>query len=186
MFKIVRFGSIGNLYLGSLQEKSRPETQHMTKKQITISYEESTFQTVADPRFKELIDATILFSKNAYAPYSNFRVSAGLRLKNGTVLCGANVENASYPVSICAERTLISNTIVNYPNDIIEEIVVYVDKDLNEPVPPCGMCRQALLEAEQRQKSVIKLSMVAKNGKILTVASCSDLLPWSFDGSYLD
>jgi cytidine deaminase len=174
------------LYLGTLQENTRPETQHMAKKQITISYEESTYQTLTDVGFKELIDTTILFSKNAYAPYSNFRVSAGLRLKNGTILCGANVENASYPVSICAERTLISNTIVNYSNTIIEEIVVYVDKDLNEPVPPCGMCRQALLEAEQRQKSVIKLSMVAKNGKILTVASCSDLLPWSFDGSYLE
>lgn len=174
------------MYLRKLQEKSRPETHQMTKKHLTITYEESTYQTLANPGFKELIDATILFSKNAYAPYSNFRVSAGLRLKDGTILCGANVENASYPVSICAERTLISNAIVNYPTTIIEEIVVYVDKDLNEPVPPCGMCRQALLEAEQRQNSVIKLSMVAKNGKILTVASCSDLLPWSFDGSYLD
>ncbi len=157
----------------------------MSIKQITISYTEGTYQTVEDPMFKELIDATTQFSKNAYAPYSNFRVSAGLRLKNGTVLCGANVENASYPVCICAERTLISNTLVNYPNEVIEEMVVYVDKDLSEPVPPCGMCRQALLEAEQRQKSAIKLSMIAKNGKILTVAACRDLLPWSFDGSYL-
>lgn len=158
----------------------------MSEKKITITYTEGTYDKLDDGPLKLLIDATMAFSKNAYAPYSNFKVSAGLRLENGQTLMGSNVENASYPVSICAERTLLSHTVSNYPNERIEHIVVFVDKDLGIPVPPCGLCRQTLVEVEKRQQKPIKLSMVAKNGSIITVSQCTDLLPWSFDGTYLD
>ena len=135
---------------------------------------------------KDLIDATMAFAQNAYAPYSKFKVSAGLLLENGEQIMGSNVENASYPVSICAERTLLGHVVSNYPNEIIAHIAVYVDKDLGKPVPPCGLCRQTLVEVEARQQKAIRLSMIAKNGDIITLNRCADLLPWSFDGSYLD
>ena len=158
----------------------------MQKKNLTISYQESTYDSLEDASLKGLIDATIDFAQNAYAPYSEFKVSAALRLTNGEIVKGANVENASYPVSICAERNLLANTVSNYPNEKITELAVYVDKDLGVPVPPCGLCRQTLVEVERKQGSPIKLHMVAKNGVIITLDSCIDMLPWSFDGSYLD
>lgn len=156
------------------------------KKQLTITYEETTVNALQDERLTNLISETIKFAQNAYAPYSNFKVSAGLLLSDGTILKGTNVENASYPVSICAERTLLSHTVSNYPNQTITDIVVYVDKNLPTPVPPCGLCRQTLAEVEQRQKSPIKIWMVAKNGSVLSVNSTVDLLPWSFSSEYLD
>lgn len=156
------------------------------KKQLSITYEETTINALDDIQLKELITETIDFAQNAYAPYSHFKVSAGLRLNDGTILKGTNVENASYPVSICAERTLLSHAVSNYPNQKINEIVVYVDKDLPTPVPPCGLCRQTLSEVEQRQKSPIRILMVGKNGAILSVDSTVHLLPWSFNASYLD
>ncbi len=156
------------------------------QKKITIDYEEYTYAELKDEKLKELIDATIRFAQNAYAPYSKFKVSSGLILDNGKHVMGTNVENASYPVGICAERTLLAHTVSNYPDNIIQHIAVYVDKDLGTPVPPCGLCRQTLAEVETRQKAPIRLSMIAKNGGIITLNSCLDLLPWSFDGTYLD
>lgn len=156
------------------------------KKQLSIQYEETTIEDLADQNLKDLIVETIAFAQNAYAPYSNFKVSAGLRLTDGTILKGTNVENASYPVSICAERTLLAHAVSNYPALKITDVVVYVDKDLPTPVPPCGLCRQTLSEVEQRQQSPIRIIMVAKNGDILSVESTVDVLPWSFNASYLD
>lgn len=156
------------------------------KKKITINYEEFNYDAITDIELKELINATIEFADNAYAPYSKFHVSAGLRLNSGEIIKGANMENASYPVSICAERNLLSHTVSNYPKKIITMLVVYVDKDLNGPVPPCGLCRQTLVEVEIRQKHPIQLIMFAKNGTLIRLESCKDLLPWTFDSSFLD
>ena len=158
----------------------------MKKKKITIEYLETTYKNLDNNTLKSLIDTTIEFSKNAYAPYSKFKVSAGLRLSNGKIIKGSNMENASYPVCICAERNLLSHTVTNYPQEIIQEMVVYVDKDLGKPVPPCGLCRQTLVEVESRQKSAIQLHLVAKNGEIISFSSCTDLLPLTFNGSFLD
>lgn len=155
-------------------------------KKLTIHFESFHLNDLDDLKLKKLINETIDFSKNAYAPYSNFKVSAGLILENGQILKGTNVENASYPVSICAERTLLAHTVSNYPNEKITDLVVYVDKDLKSPVPPCGLCRQTLVEVEQRQGAPIRIIMIAKNGEIISIKSSMDLLPWTFTGSFLD
>ena len=156
------------------------------QKKITIDYQEFQYESISDMDLKALIDETIQFANNAYAPYSEFHVAAGLRLDNGEIIKGANMENASYPVSICAERNLLAHTVSNYPAQKITMLVVYVDKDLEVPVPPCGLCRQTLVEVEIRQEQPIQLIMVAQNGTIISLNSCKDLLPWSFDGSFLD
>lgn len=134
---------------------------------------------------QNLIKETVSFAGNAYAPYSNFRVSACLQLSKGQIIKGTNVENASYPVSICAERTLLSHTVANYPDEIIETVAIYVDKALGKPVPPCGLCRQTLLEVELRQKSPIRILLLGKEGNFIMLHKASDLLPLSFDGEYL-
>lgn len=157
----------------------------MTKKSINIEYEEfDNYESLSDET-QELIKAAVAFSANAYAPYSQFRVSAVARLEDGKLVKGTNVENASYPISICAERTLLSHVISNYPGQKIKEIAIFVDKDLSEPVSPCGMCRQALLETEKNQETPIRLYLISQNKKVVVFEKCATLLPLSFDGAVL-
>jgi len=82
----------------------------------------------------------IAAKNNAYAAYSGFKVGAAI-LSNGKVFIGCNVENASYPVGMCAERAALAAAIVSGCRSI-EAIVITADK----PITPCGMCRQALSE----------------------------------------
>lgn len=76
----------------------------------------------------------------AHCPYSKFRVGAGLLASNGRVIRGANVENASYPVGTCAERTAIGTAVVEGLGKGIRAIAV--STDISPPASPCGMCRQ--------------------------------------------
>lgn len=157
----------------------------MKEHQLHIQYRSTANSGEFEPNVQELIQETIAFAANAYAPYSQFKVSAGLLLENGKILKGTNVENASYPVCICAERTLLSHAISNYPNDKIAIMAIYVDKDLPAPVPPCGLCRQSLVEAEARQNKKFKILLISKGGTILQFESCGDLLPLAFNGDFL-
>ncbi|MGB1103299.1 MAG: cytidine deaminase [Crocinitomicaceae bacterium] len=151
---------------------------------LNISYRTGNVNDLSEV-LQSLISETKAFAKRAYAPYSKFQVSAGAILGNGQTVFGANVENASYPVCICAERNLLSTIVSNYPDEIIQDLIVYVDKDLPEPASPCGLCRQTLVEVEGRQKSPIRLTMVAKDNRFIQLNSCADLLPWGFDGTFL-
>lgn len=132
-----------------------------------------------------LIDETIRFAQNAYAPYSKFKVSAGALLDNGETVMGANVENASYPISTCAERNLLNHIITNHSSTKIKALAIYVDKVLEKPVPPCGMCRQSLLETELNQGQNIPVYLIGKNGQIIFMERCADLLPLAFDQNFL-
>ena len=109
----------------------------------------------------------------------------GRYLETGEILKGSNIENASYPVSICAERTLLSHAVSNYPNTKIDIITIYVDKDLETAVSPCGLCRQTLLEVESRQDQKIKIILISKSGNFIQFESCADLLPFNFNSDFL-
>jgi cytidine deaminase len=157
----------------------------MDKKSIHINYLESRDVNEFDEKVQKLIIETIEFAQNAYAPYSRFKVSACLILETGEILKGSNIENASYPVSICAERTLLSHAVSNYPNTKIDIITIYVDKDLETAVSPCGLCRQTLLEVESRQDQKIKIILISKSGNFIQFESCADLLPFNFNSDFL-
>lgn len=157
----------------------------MESKQIKVNYKQTTDISEFDEKTRHLIEETIKFAQNSYSPYSNFKVSAALILESGELLKGTNVENASYPVSICAERTLVSHAVSNYPTKKIKTIAIYVDKETSTPVPPCGLCRQTLLEVEQRQAADIEIILISKNGLYLIFERCSDLLPLYFNGAML-
>lgn len=158
----------------------------MTEKKLEIIYKEYASVSELSKSDKELVEVCIAFAQHAYAPYSHFNVSACLRLNDGQILKGANVENASYPVGICAERTLVSHAVTNFPKSTIEVIAIYVDKDLSQPVPPCGLCRQTLAEVESRQNKDIRLLLISKKGQIIELKSCLNLLPLSFSSKFLD
>ena len=120
---------------------------------------------------------------SAYAPYSGFKVAAAGRLKDGTIVTGTNQENASYPVCICAERTLLSAISSLYSNISIDTIAITYNNpggDSSTPIAPCGICRQTLLEYEIRNQSPIRILLTGYTGKVIVIEKASSLLPLSF------
>ncbi|RKX90124.1 MAG: cytidine deaminase, partial [Spirochaetes bacterium] len=93
---------------------------------------------------EELMKEAAKAAENAYAPYSKFRVGAALQMADGTVITGVNVENRSFGLSNCAERTAIFTAINLGKKDIIS--IAIAGPDAWEPLPPCGACRQVMTE----------------------------------------
>ena len=123
--------------------------------------------------------------KNAYAPYSNFKVSSALQLENKEIVLGTNQENAAYPSGLCAERVAIFSAKSQYPNQKVEKLVITTEQYREQPFSPCGACRQVIAEYEQQQKSPIEITLKAGNSKVWVFKSIGDLLPFSFDGDVL-
>jgi cytidine deaminase len=120
---------------------------------------------------------------HAYAPYSHFNVGAAAILLNGQIVTGTNQENASYPVGICAERVLLSAVSSLYPGAGIQTMAIsYFNSqgNSNNPVSPCGMCRQALAEYEEHTNQSIRLILSGMNGEVFIISRASELLPLSF------
>ena len=135
---------------------------------------------------KRLINQANEIALNAYAPYSKFKVGCAVLLANGTITAGANVENASYPVGICAERTALSHVVTNFPNDKVNSIAISystANNDTDEIIFPCGMCRQFILECEARNNEPIELILQSPSGKIIIINQASNLLPFGFTGA---
>ena len=121
--------------------------------------------------------------EKAYAPYSNFWVGAALRLETGEVIEGANQENAAYPSGLCAERTAVYWTGANRAGQKIEAIAVSARSAAQahfRSVTPCGACRQALVEYEQKQQSPIRVILEGEDGSCDIFTSVGDLLPMKF------
>jgi len=113
--------------------------------------------------------------ENAYVPYSHFRVAAVLRLKNGETISGINVENASYGLANCAERTALFTAYARgIRQEDIQSIMVYTDKDYF--VSPCGACRQVMNELMAGDAEVI----MANAKDEMKVVHVKDLLPFGF------
>lgn len=93
--------------------------------------------------FDALLKDARAMRKRAYAPYSKFTVGAALLGRSGTVYLGCNVENASYGLAICAERNAVAQAIARGERDFL---AIAISGPGQEPVPPCGMCRQTLAE----------------------------------------
>jgi cytidine deaminase len=136
---------------------------------------------------QELVRMSIAATDNAYAKYSEFRVGAALRLKDGTTLIGANQENASYPAGLCAERAAIFAAQSQYPDQPIVTIAIAarnVKGLLAKPVTPCGICRQVMLEIEQRYQTPIRILLYGTQG-VYVINGVETLLPLSFIGEDL-
>ncbi|HUX55409.1 MAG TPA: cytidine deaminase [Bacteroidales bacterium] len=150
---------------------------------ISFSYKEFENTEELDPNDRELVFAAREAALNAYAPYSKFRVGAAIRLESGLIVRGSNVENAAFPSGICAERSALANSVSNHHNDkpIAMAIAAMTEDGLTDnPVPPCGNCRQVIAEEELRTGKQIRIILSGKN-KILIIESISSLLPLQFN-----
>lgn len=160
----------------------------MKKRQITIDY--TVYPSLMDLEEKDLnlMQQAISARANAYAPYSNFHVGAAVLLANGEVVIGNNQENASYPSGLCAERVAIFQAGAKYPGiAIIAVAITATSKNyvVEEPAAPCGNCRQAMIEYEQKQQAPISILLMGEKGVVISIKSLADILPLAFSSSFL-
>ena len=159
-------------------------------KKNTYSFNYTVFDSAKDlpSEDAQLLNEAREVTKNAYAPYSKFNVGAIAKLVNGKTVSGTNQENASYPVGLCAERVLLSSVVSQYPNVQIETIAISYNSDTSKsdhPVAPCGLCRQTLIEFEERTKSPVRLILAGMEGKVIVIDKASQLLPLAFTSGEL-
>ena len=131
---------------------------------------------------KRLIEAAIEATKRSYAPYSHFHVGVAAMLDDGTIVTGSNQENAAYPSGLCAERTALFHAGSEYPDKAVTTLAIAAsncDGLTEQPVTPCGACRQVMLEAEQRYSRPIRMLMYG-TACIYETRGTKDLLPLSF------
>jgi len=159
-------------------------------KEITItshfSVYNSTFELPIE--VQNLMEQAISTRKNAYAPYSKFRVGTALLLDNGKIVLGSNQENAAYPSGLCAERVAIFQAGAIYPNAKITKMAITAASDTNkttEPIPPCGACRQSIAEYEVRQELQIEIYFMGETGEVYKSNSLKNLLPLLFNKNVL-
>lgn len=136
---------------------------------------------------RQLIDAARAAALHAHAPYSRFAVGAALLMANGDIVTGANVENASYGLSLCAETVAVATaSAAGRLREIIAVGVIGGAMDADgwptgiSPVSPCGRCRQVLNEAAQMAGIDLPVHCGAAEGEAVTSYRLSDLLPDAF------
>ena len=128
--------------------------------------------------WQTLIDHAKISYKNAYAPYSNFKVGAAAYTEKGLVVNGCNVENASYGLTVCAEQNCIAQAVIN-AEQVLTAMAIYTEQE--KLTPPCGACRQVISEFFQPSSFVMATNHLGQQ-KIWTVAA---LLPDAFSSDFL-
>jgi len=137
---------------------------------------------------QELILAAKEATKRSYSPYSKFSVGAAARLANGTIVTGSNQENAAYPSGLCAERTTLFYANSQYPDQAVDVLAVAARTEadfISQPIPPCGACRQVMLETEIRYNHPFRILLYGKD-EIYEINRVGDMLPLSFDASDME
>lgn len=161
------------------------------QKELTLNYTEYLHKSELDPEKKKLVDQALSSTELAYVPYSQFRVGAAILMEDGTIYAGANIENASFPAGICAERAALSSVSMLAPQKKIKTIAVsYINENgQNEGIiSPCGICRQVIAEYQERQGTPISilLSNSLPDSKVIELPSIEFLLPFMFTKESLD
>lgn len=125
---------------------------------------------------KELIEAARKYRENSYSPYSHFKVGAAVLTKDGKVYGGCNIENSSYGLTNCAERTAIFKAVSEGEREFAALAVI---ADTDGPCSPCGACRQVIADFR-----IPRIIMANLRGEV-KVVTLSELLPFAFSDSDL-
>jgi cytidine deaminase len=152
-------------------------------KEIIFQYQAFNHSNELSIEDENLLSKAREVTSKAYAPYSKFQVGAVGLLNNGELVVGTNQENASYPVGICAERVLLSTVSSIYNGVAIKTIAISyhnLNGKSNNPVSPCGICRQSLLEQTIKQSQPIRMILSGMEGPVYVLEDVTALLPLSF------
>lgn len=131
---------------------------------------------------RQLVEAAKQATDGSYAPYSKFLVGAAARLQDGSIVTGANQENAAFPSGLCAERTALFAAGAQHPNSPVVALAIAARKGrrfLNRPISPCGACRQVISGVEDRFGIPIRILLYGTDG-ILVSDGIAPLLPLRF------
>ena len=129
---------------------------------------------------KQLLDAAKEARKLSYSPYSKFAVGAALLCKDGKIFQGANVENSSYPLCMCAERNALYNAMMNgYKKE--DFLALAIIADTNDACSPCGACRQVISELFPRDGKIYLANLKGA----FKETNIDELLPFAFSGDDL-
>lgn len=129
---------------------------------------------------KELVKKAEEARKLSYSPYSNFKVGAALETKDGQIFLGANIENSSYPLCMCAERNAIYNAMLHgYKKDDFKALALTAETD--EPCSPCGACRQVISELFPSDAPIYMANLKGD----IKETNVKELLPFAFSGDDL-
>ena len=154
----------------------------MTDRKLILSYKEYTFDELSGED-RQLVEAAVGAMRNAYSPYSNFKVGAAVRLSDGSIVIGSNQEDAAYPSGLCAERTAMFAASAQHPELDIRSLAVAggLDGQLEEvPASPCGACRQVM--AQYQRKAGAPMSVLVVGAECVWKFDRVDgLLPFIFD-----
>jgi cytidine deaminase len=173
--------------------KNRRKIRHYRispMKEITLSTKLKAYdkQEELPERYRKLLEKARAAREEAYAPYSCFYVGAAALLEDGNIAIGANQENAAYPMCLCAERVALGNAAMQYPRTPIVAMAISVrnpNKEIVEPAAPCGSCRQAICESEDRQGQPIALILQGAKGPVYLLESGKSILPLGFHKGFL-
>lgn len=160
----------------------------MEQKEFSLQYNCYKDSTEMEPNDAELLGKAREAVKTSYSPYSKFAVGAAIRLANGKIVMGSNQENAAYPSGLCAERVAMFAAASQFPNVAMTSIAIAIespDYDTEEPIAPCGACRQVMIEYEHLHQHPMHVIMDTKKGNIVRVNKASDLLPFDFHANHL-
>ncbi len=154
-------------------------------KEITLKINYTEYDSVKEmsPEDQELVKAANEAREGSYSPYSNFQVGAALRLADGTIVKGANQENAAYPSGLCAERTAMFWASANYPDVPFDTMAIAgADKGVlcESPASPCGACRQVMAEYQKKYGRPLRTIWVGSK-RIRKFQKVEDILPFIFD-----
>ena len=159
----------------------------MKKIKLEIEIDTCTYKELNEED-RQLIDQAKLATTRSYAPYSRFSVGAAALLENNVIVTGTNQENAAYPSGLCAERTTLFYANSQYPDQAVKTLAIAARTEngfLETPIPPCGSCRQVLMETEQRFNHPMRILLYGVK-EIFIVHGTKDLLPLSFGSEFLD
>lgn len=134
---------------------------------------------------KQLAEAARQACDNSYSPYSGFSVGAALRLSDGGILTGSNQENAAYPSGMCAERVALFQAGAQSPQKAVKALAIAArtkEGFTTHPCPPCGSCRQVMLETEMRHGGApIRLILYGTQECYIIEGGAKGLLPLQFE-----
>ena len=135
-----------------------------------------------DAELRQLVEIAKQKTQDAYCPYSHFHVGAAALLNDGTIITGANQENAAYPSGICAERTALFAANANHPHTPVKALAIacYTNGHFTKQAgTPCGACRQVMLETEKRFGKPMKI-LLCSSEEVYIVEGVTQLLPFAF------